>query len=161
MSRVAALADPHGVLKPPELAIRDLVAEVDAVALAIERKWGIGELPTRVSAEWRTRFAQQAWKLDAAIESGLEVEVRTHAAAMIRAWAKLDQLATEAGQVPGPKATATVHLGGRAWTFDELEELVKVAPYVGQVLEGFPGAKVAGVTPKPPLDFERGDEIPF
>jgi len=135
---IAAVADPHGVLAPSEVAIRDIIADLDAVASAMEAVWGIGELRTRVSAEWRDRFDAQARKLDAAIETGLEAEIRLHAGAMARAWRKLDEIVRAAGQIPGPKG----------------------APAAGVVMDAFPGAEVAGVKGDG-FDWRRGDEIPF
>lgn len=147
------------VQAPTDVVIRALLDQVDQVAAGMERKWGIGELPTRVSADWRDRFQRQVEKLDAAVASGSEVEVRTHAAAMIRAWQKLDALATEGGQIPGPNAVHTVTLAGRVWTLAELDHLVAASPNVLAVLKAF-DATVADGRPAT-LDWKRGDPIPF
>jgi len=105
---------------------------------AMEAVWGRRSQSSMPACEWRDRFDAQARKLDAAIETGLEAEIRLHAGAMARAWRKLDEIVRAAGQIPGPKG----------------------APAAGVVMDAFPGAVVAGVKGDG-FDWRRGDEIPF
>lgn len=162
-STTARLADPHGALAPSDWAIRELIGSVDEVAAAMERKWGMDMLPRVVPAEWRQKFLAQVDKFDLAIASGSEVEVRVHGGAMIRAWQKLDAVATEIGILPTPpisRSPQPVEILGRLWTMAQLEQLVAGSPEVVAVLQGFPDATVKGVH-KPPIDWSRGDDIPF
>jgi hypothetical protein len=163
-STIARLADPHGVLAPPDHAIRELIASVDEVAVAMEGKWGRGMLPRVVPAEWRQRFLAQAEKFDLAVASGLEAELRVHGAAMIRAWNKLDAVAAEIGIVPTPELVSqldVIRIEGEAWTLHQLTQLVRANPEAAAVLRGFPMATVHSPSNKPPPDWVRGDDVPF
>ena len=163
-STIARLADPHGALAPPDHAIRELIASVDEVAVAMEGKWGRGMLPRVVPAEWRQRFLAQAEKFDLAVASGSEAELRVHGAAMIRAWNKLDAVAAEIGIVPTPEPTSqpdVVRIEGEAWTLHQLTQLVRANPEAAAVLRGFPTATVHSPSNKPPPDWARGDDMPF
>ena len=163
-STIARLADPHGALAPPDHAIRELIASVDELAVAMEGKWGRGMLPRVVPAVWRQRFLAQAEKFDQAVASGSEAELRVHGAAMIRAWEKLDAVAVDIGIVPTPEAspqTEVVRIEGEAWTLHQLTQLVRASPEAAAVMRGFPTASVHSPSNKPPLDWARGDDMPF
>ena len=68
----------------------------DAVAIAMEERWGAGRLRLLVSTELREKFDRQRFRFNAAIWHGdLEV-VRTEAERMVKAWRALDQAAVAA-----------------------------------------------------------------
>jgi hypothetical protein len=73
--------------------LQALVAAVDEVAIACERKWGIGQLELLVDAELRDRFRRQQDKFNAAITSQDLAAVEKHAVAMRRGWEMLDRAA--------------------------------------------------------------------
>ena len=73
---------------------------LDAVASAMERKWGIDRLPKLVDAPLAVRFRSQAERLDAAIYLNVSAAVSTQAEAMLRAWNALDAAAITAGWKP-------------------------------------------------------------
>jgi hypothetical protein len=80
--------------------IQAMVEDVDQVALAMERKWGIDRLRLLAPVELRARFDLQKDRLDQAIASDLEDHVRVQAEAMARAWQVIDRAAIEAGNSP-------------------------------------------------------------
>jgi hypothetical protein len=75
-----------------------MVEDVDQVALAMERKWGIDRLTLLVPVELRARFDAQKGRLDQAMASNLEDRVRVQAQGMVRAWEAIDRAAVDAGQ---------------------------------------------------------------
>jgi hypothetical protein len=80
--------------------IQAMVEDVDQVALAMERKWGIDRLRLLVPVELRARFDAQKDCLDQAIASNLEDYVRVHTQGMARAWEAVDRAAAEASNSP-------------------------------------------------------------
>jgi hypothetical protein len=78
------------------LAGQAAIDGADAVAIAMEERWGAGRLRLLVSNELREKFDRQRFKFNAAIWHGdLEV-VRTEAERMVKAWRALDQAAVAA-----------------------------------------------------------------
>ena len=177
---VGSAADP---LAPSDYAIRAILDGVDEVAAQMERKWGAGRLRLLVSDFLRAKFDAQKDKLDAAIATDRETYIRAQADGMRRAWAMLDEAATEAGARPlspevwecvlpsSGEVVAIVRTEAeahhvcrecRVFTLGEIARLIDGLPEA--VLEAkrvFPGATVAAVNRKPPMDWEKGDEIPF
>ena len=80
--------------------IQAMVDGLDQVALAMERKWGVGRLRLLVSDFLRAKFDEQKDRLDAAIRSGEERYVTAQVEGMKRAWAALDRAAHDAGEQP-------------------------------------------------------------
>lgn len=81
-----------------------ILAPLDAVASAMERKWGIGRLETLVPEEWALKFHSAADKLNTAIAGSDLNAIRERAEIMRRGWLKLDELATAAGAEPWSSA---------------------------------------------------------
>lgn len=81
-----------------------IMGPLDAVASAMERKWGVGRLQTLVSEEWALKFHSAATKLDQAIAAMDMNGIRERAEIMRRGWVKLDELATAAGHEPWSQA---------------------------------------------------------
>jgi hypothetical protein len=73
---------------------------LDAVASAMERKWGIGRLPSLVDAALALRFGSQRRRLDDAILADVPSVIAVQAEAMLRAWTALDAAALAAGWAP-------------------------------------------------------------
>jgi len=73
---------------------------LDAIASAMERRWGVGRLPKLVDAAVAVRFAAQRDRLDNAIRADRPELISVQAEAMIRAWQALDAEATKAGAPP-------------------------------------------------------------
>jgi hypothetical protein len=168
---------------PSDYAICSVLDGLDQVASEMERKWGVGRLRLLVSDLLRAKFDAQKDKLDAAIAANLERYVRVQAEGMKRAWATLDQAATEAGAEPlAPEVWECVlpssgevvsivrtepeahHVARecRVFTLDEIARLIDGLPEA--VLDAkrvFPGAAITAVRDKDPIDWEKGDEIPF
>ncbi len=169
-------------MAPSDYAIRAIIDGLDQVAIEMERKWGVGRLRLLVGDLLRAKFDAQKDKLDAAIASNRETYIRVHAEGMKRAWRALDRAATEDGhQLLSPDVWEVVlpstgevialvrteaeahHVCREALVFT-LEEIGRLIEGLGDgVLEAkrvFPGAAVTRIG-KPPIDWERGDEIPF
>lgn len=164
-------------------AITSIIAGVDHLATEMEAKWGCGRLRLLVPDEWRIKFDSQRLKWNGAVYSGSLPDVELHAARMRAAWAKLDALAAEAGQLPlhpdvwefagsdgrviafcrddTSAVAVAATLAGRAvevWTPREILALIERYPVLRVVKQEFPGARVERVrAPLPP----GGDEIPI
>lgn len=170
-------------MAPPAYRIRAMVDGLDEVAHAMERKWGVGRLRLLVSDLLRAKFDEQIDRLDAAIASGDENRVRVQAAGMHRAWLALDRAAHEAGQRPlAPQVWECVlpdtgevvslvrteaealHVAREGRVFTTGEVAILIASLSDTVLEmkrQFPGAAVTGIQRTTPLDWGRGDPLPF
>ena len=214
---------------------------LDAIASAMERRWGVDRLPKLVDAVVAVRFAAQRDRLDDAIRADRHELISVQAEAMIRAWNALDAEATKAGAPPlAPTVWETVlpqsgevvaivrdseealaaakDRKGAVWTLAEVAVAIEAfGATVRAAKAAFPGAEVTAVrsvastpalnigsaaqdaaadsrkestrprtarTPKrqsagysglygplphqspatstkPPVDWERGDDIPF
>jgi len=170
-------------MAPSAYRIRAIVDGLDEVAHAMERKWGVGRLRLLVSDLLRARFDEQRDRLDAAIASKDEDRIRLHAQAMGRAWQALDRAAHEVGQRPlAPEVWECVLPGsgevvslvrteaeahhvareGRVFTTNEVAILIaSLSDTVLEVKRQFPGAAVTGIQRSSPLDWDRGDPMPF
>lgn len=179
----AKLSPVSEVMASSAYRIRSMVDGLDQVALAMERKWGVGRLRLLVSDFLRAKFDEQKDRLDAALRSSEERFVAAQVEGMRRAWAALDRAAQEAGASPlAPQVWECVlpstgeivslvrsaeeahHVAreGRVFTTTEVAILIEaLGDGVLSVKQKFPGAAVTGIRRKPPADWERGDEIPF
>lgn len=149
---------------------------VDALAVEMERKWGVDRLRLLVDPEWRLKFDNQRVKLNRAIHRGDLDDVKEQAQRMCNAWRKLDQLATDShAQVLSPQIMeVTLNSGmvvaivrdvseahavsgdGRkrqVWTVEEIARCIEAFPEVVKAKEVFPGATVVATRmPLDPLD---------
>jgi hypothetical protein len=168
---------------PDEYLIRAALDGLDQVAGEYERKWGVGRLRLLVSDLLRAKFDAQKDKLDAAVVSGLVEHVHVHAEGMRRAWQALDRAATEARHPPLspevwecklPKSGEVVAIVRteaeaslvcremRVFTLDEIAKAIEgLGDVVLEAKRVFPGATVTAVRTKPPIDWDKGDDIPF
>jgi len=170
-------------MAPSDYVIRSILDGLDSVAVEMERKWGVGRLRLLVNDLLRARFDAQKDKLDAAIESDREPLIRVQAEGTRRAWEVLDKSATDAGHQPlSPEVWECVlpssgevisivrteaeahHVARecRVFTVEEIARLIDGLP--DAVLEAkrvFPGATVTAVRERKPIDWKKGDEIPF
>ena len=85
---------------PAEALAQASLDRLDAVAVTMERRWGVDRLPKLAPAELAVRFRSQAERLDEAIRSDRHEAVAVQAEAMLRAWSALDAAATKAGWQP-------------------------------------------------------------
>ena len=144
---------------------------LDAVASAMERKWGIDRLPKLVDAPLAVRFRSQAERLDEAIRIDVSAAVSAQAEAMLRAWNALDAAALAAGWKPlaptiweavlpetgeviaivrdADHAFALVkERKGAVWTLAEVAIAIEAfGDTVRATKEAFPGAEVTAVRP--------------
>jgi len=172
-------------IAPPELVTKAILDGLDETARQMERKWGVGRLRLLVDDALRAKFDAQKAKLDAALATGHEVYIRTQADGMRMAWQVLDRTATETGAQPlAPevwecvlpstgevvsivRTEAEAHHVAReceVWTLAELAVLIERIGDQGRPIKRtFPGAAVAEVRQRdpPPIDWEKGDEVPF
>jgi hypothetical protein len=169
-------------MAPSDYAIRAIIDGLDQVGVEMERKWGVGRLRLLVSDLLRAKFDAQKDKLDAAIATNQEQYIRAQAEGMKRAWAALDEAASEAGHLPlsaevlecvlpsSGEVVALVRTEAeahhvcremRVFTLDEVGRLIEaLGPTVLEAKRVFPGAKVTGIR-KPEIDWEKGDDLPF
>jgi hypothetical protein len=75
--------------------VQSKLVELESVKAASDRKWGENRLTTLVSSEVREKFWLQNSRLHQAMESRDRAKFDSSVAGMIRAYAVLDQLATE------------------------------------------------------------------
>jgi len=175
-------------MAPSAYRIQAMVDGLDQVALAMERKWGVGRLRLLVSDFLRAKFDEQKDRLDAALRSGEERFVAAQVEGMRRAWDALDRAAREGGAKPlAPEVWECVlpstgeiislvrseeeahHVAreGRVFTVAEIAILIEaLGEGVLAVKQKFPGAAITGirrkaVPAKAGIDWSRGDDIPF
>jgi hypothetical protein len=74
------------------------LAQLDNIASGMERRWGIARLPDLMPKAWRAKFDTLKAALDAAISTGADTDAP--AAALIAAWQKMDEKATQQGSFP-------------------------------------------------------------
>ena len=171
-------------MAPAELVTKAILDHLDETARQMERKWGVGRLRLLVDDALRAKFDAQKAKLDAAIGTGHEVYIRAQADGMRRAWQVLNRAATETGAQPlSPEVWECVLLSTgevvsivrteveahhvarecEVWTLGEIAVLIERMGEVRQIKRTFPGAAVAEIRDRdpPPIDWEKGDEVPF
>lgn len=165
-----------------------IIRTVDAAGRRAEQRWGIGCLPMLVSMEDGDRFRRQQFKFSSACwEYDLQA-VRGHGEAMLRAYAKLDELATAAhGEPSAPeqweftitdtedliilvrdiKDAGRLNTGGRqcqVWSLDEIASVIRNHPMIAAAKENFPGSVVESVRPAKRVRDKLDDaltETPF
>jgi hypothetical protein len=151
----------------------DLIRTVDEHARVMNIKWGTNRLPHLVPLEWLDRFRAQKrkWELACFECTGSpkpedEATIRKHAEAMLRAYDKLDQIATEEGHTLRPAgqwefeladgtpiilvqtraemAQVTQSSGRNAavWALEEIAAIIERFPAVCLVKDAFPAAEV-------------------
>src|SRR6185436_16016532 len=141
---------------------------VDAVAIAMEARWGAGRLRLLVPPELRERFDKQRFKFDAAIWHGDLEGVKREASRMITAWQALARAAEAAGApilspevwevaladgtvvalVRSPEDAHAVVADGRrvmVYTLAELAIMLEQYQEVTKVKITFPGAEVVQI----------------
>lgn len=161
--------------------IQEILNAVDERGKAMDRKWGLGRLPGLCGIEWAERFANQRRKFGTAVWSWDLNEVRKHGEAMVRAFDKLDELATEAGIEPGPPGQwefttseglvilvqdrnrmNQVDTGGRqcqVWSLDEIAEVIRNFPELSKAKDVFQGAEVVKLSPRAEIRSKLNDSL--
>ena len=170
-------------MAPESNRVQAIVESLDEFVHAMERKWGVDRLQLLVPDDLRARWEAQKERLDAAIRSNQERFVAAQAEGMRRAWAALERVALAAGEQPlSPlvwecvlpstgevislvRTDAEAHHVARdcrVFTVAEIGVLIEaLGDNTLEVKRHFPGATITGIRGKPPIDWERGDEIPF
>jgi hypothetical protein len=166
--------------------IDTIVKVVDQRGREMDERWGFGRLPTLVPIDIADRFRLQRRKFSAAIwERNVDDAVK-HGEAMIRAYAKLDEIASATGADTKPVEqwefdtpdglivlirdladAGRVQLHGRqaqVWSLDEIASVIRAHPMIIAAKQAFPGAEVETV--RPPLDVKQAlndelMELPF
>jgi hypothetical protein len=93
-----ARAAPWQATQGMYLAGRAAIDEADALALEMERTWGVGRLRLLVDTTLRERFDKQRALFNTAIWTGDLEAVRNQSARMCKGWRALDAAATAAGK---------------------------------------------------------------
>lgn len=173
------------------VAGRAALDEPDALAAAMETKWGCGRLRLLVGTELREKFDRQRLKFNQAIWHGDLVELQREAGRMATAWRALDRAAEAAGAerldpqvmecvlangsvaviVPDNQHAHLVRANDRrcvVYTLEEIARLLDGYPGLAAVKQTFPGSTVTAVrrSVDDPLEsLPSGaladDEIPF
>lgn len=161
--------------------IQAILDVVEQRAREMDERWGLGRLPTLVPIEWATRFASQKRKFSDAVWAWKAADAETHGQAMLRAYAKLDEIATAAGHQPGPpeqweleipdglvilvrdrQRMNQVQTGGRrcqVWSLDEIAEVVRKHPEIVCAKEEFPGAELVNIRPARDIQAQLNDSL--
>jgi hypothetical protein len=160
------------------LAGRAHLDGVDALAVEMERKWGVGRLRLLVSPELREKFDRQRLKFNLAIRQGDVGEIEAESRRMTLAWTTLDKAAEgwplpqyEVWEVALPSGNGVVAIvqgpdvkvphDGRnvqVWTLEEIARVIEAFPSIGKCKEVWPGATVEVVRPPPDDPLEHFDE---
>jgi hypothetical protein len=150
-------------------SIEAIIGVVDRRGREMDEKWGVGRLPTLVSIEIAERFTSQQRKFSEALHAWDLEQSRRHGEAMIRAYAKLDELAETAGAEHGrpeqwefdtPEGlvilvrdrsrAAQVDTQGRqaqVWSLDEVRSVIRQHPILAAAKDAFPGAQITSIRP--------------
>ena len=80
--------------------VQSKLVELESVKAAADRKWGENRLTTLVSSEVREKFWLQNTRLHQAMAAKDQAKFDSSVAGMVRAYAALDQLATDDGCEP-------------------------------------------------------------
>ena len=174
-------------------SMADIIRTVDEHAQALNQRWGFNRLPHLVPIEDTERFRRQKlkWQMacfecvgDAKPEA-LD-RVRRHGEAMLRAYAKLEELARAAGREPADPKQIQFELrdgttviivpdraamsqverpeGAQVWCFEELADIIARFPELVLAKNEFPQAEIVQLrTPaavRDKLDDEMF-EVPF
>ena len=141
-----------------------------------EREWGHGRLKRLVPTEWRLRLEQAEMRFSVASMEQNLAAMRSQAASIEKGWAKLDQIARDAGNEPlGPEVWSVNDPHGRRCYLVlnsehrdavpetdgyvlTLDEIAKFIPKEISTLKGiFKGTKLEAFDQKEGFN----DEIPF
>ena len=166
-------------------AIGAAIVGLDRDARDLERRWGVGRLIVLADDLLRERFIRQRRKLDQLIDGDAPAaEVIPHVEATRRGWHALERAALAAGHAPNPPDVWEVRLSdgsvvaiardnadasqvaadGRqltVYTLDEIARLIERFPQIATAKRTFPGATVTAISTRPPIDWDRGDDIPW
>jgi len=106
------LGKPHSWAQTPGtyLAGQAHIDGADAVAIAMEARWGSGRLRLLVPVELRERFDRQRFRFNAAIWHGDLEAVRVESERMVKAWQALSRAAEAAGVEELPRGVWEVTL---------------------------------------------------
>jgi len=168
--------------------IDTIVRAVDQRGRDMDNRWGLGRLPAMVDPAIGEKFRVQRRKFSAAVlDLNLE-QSQIQGDGMLRAYAKLDELATaKHGEPVKPeqweftvgvdeeliilvrdiKDTGRVDTGGRqcqVWSLDEIASVIRNHPLIAAAKEQFPGAIVESVRPAKAARDKLNDaltDVPF
>jgi hypothetical protein len=170
-------------------AIKAIIETVDRHAREVSLRWGYNRLPHLVPIEWTERFLTQkhkwelaCWECSGSLSPDDLARVRTHGEAMIRAFAKLEAIATEQGDWSGPgphwefelkdgtpvvlvrdrAELSQVDLKGRAaqvWSLDEIADILAKFPDMTRTKECFPGAELISLRTDPLIIGDLNDSL--
>ena len=170
------------------IAGRAFVDGADAVAVEMERYWGVDRLRLLVTPEVREKFDRQRYLFNAAISNGDLESVRRESTRMIAGWMACNKIALAAGHTRMPPEVWEVALGdgtvawitktavgakqvlaeGRQITVYSLEEvghILSAHSLVNKVKATWPGAQVVAakqvVDPLRAIDRPTGFDEPF
>jgi hypothetical protein len=165
------------------ITIQSLLDGLDAAAVEMEKRWGVGRLRLLVSDDLRERFDRQVQRLNAVALDGSDDELRATVEAMRRGWLALDQAARASGapelhpdiweiRLADGTVAALCRTGAEAhavvrtkryvsiWTADEIARVIDGFPDIAKAKAIFPGATVEAVRVKtPPIDWTTGDPV--
>ncbi len=157
---------------------RAYLDEADALAAALEAKWGVDRLRLLVSPDLREKFDRQRYLVNRATWHGDLEDVRREASRMANAWRTLDRFAEAAGAKPlAPevwevaledgsvaaivRSNADAHAviaqsrNVRVYTLEEIAKLIAAQPKIAAIKQVWPGATVTAIRQTPmddPLD---------
>lgn len=152
------------------MSMGDIIRTVNEHALEMNRRWGFNRLPHVVPIEWTERFRSQKSKWERAcfeccgsmLADDL-ARVRQHGEAMIRAYAKLEEIALANGIAPAPPGTWEFELddgtpivlvrtkaemaqagrpGAQVWALEEIGHIITKFPELVLTKDAFPEAEV-------------------
>lgn len=180
---------PDEITNPPmtvrESAWQMAVQPFDRRVTEIERKWGsIERLVSMTDPDLAERFGRALFNFNEAIRLGVPETVSQKASVLLRGIEAAEKNALDRGAEPNDEDVWSVNVDGtvhvvchrtrdvsvtarrfpdsRVWSLEELIRAAQHEPlgvFADAVKAHFPGAVMAEA--KPPLDWKRGDELPF
>jgi len=170
------------------IAGRAFINGADAVAVEMERYWGVDRLRLLVTPEVREKFDRQRYLFNQAISNGDLESVRRESTRMIAGWMACNKIALTAGAkrlerevievglddgmtaaiVPDAIRASLVRAEGRQvtiYTYEEIGRILSGHSLVNKVKATWPGAQVVAAKavqdPLRAIDKPTGFDTPF
>ena len=169
-------------------AIGEIIKTVNEHADEMNRRWGFNRLPHIVPIEWTEKFVEQKRRWETACFECIgscmpsdQERVRKQGEAMIRAYAKLEELALAAEKTPAPPGVWEFKLkDGRpivlvrtraemaqvrrdppaqVWCLEEIGEIITKFPELALAKNEFPEAEVVQMRTAPLVIDELNDSL--
>lgn len=169
---------------PDEIACHTLCTAFDRAARDMDRKWGVDRLTGLVSSETAAKWATVLGRLNAALNADNPDAVKREVEIAVRGFAAMDREAEAAGHKPANPDLWQIEHDGKVYVFirdaalwpaaqaaqpgaqvytlqEAIVALRGLGAFPDAVKAAFPGAQIADVRKRSPIEEDLNDEIPW